>query len=510
MPAETALVSLLLGAILFAQLALSRSFTLLTRQFWLDEIITFTLVSDRSVVHSLRAIIGGLDTNPPAYHLLLRAFTKLVGRANEASLRWFALLSIVTALTGLYVNLRQVYRPEVVLTTLLALLAHPLVLSQAFEARMYAPWLAATVWFAFFLTQSGQSPSEPFLQILLAGTALLTSGLHTLGPLAVVLIVTAQSIFAPWSPSWITLALASSGLVAFVLWLPCLKRQNDANPVTWISRATAQSVARLFSSLLSWKNVALVLLLGAGIAPILPALAQYSGTAAMLDMRVLAGLVGLACMPLALVFLSLTVQPVLVDRYALPAVASFAPPIAAVISNTSELWIGVLCAPIFCVGVHEMRRLHTLCRDREQEKRDLVRAICRRTGAEPVFFESLHDLAVVYRYAPDLAGRSFMLDFESDDLRHVEAVRIADRNQSRLLSRFYCWPHLMAWRAVRRSSRFFLVVPGASRERELSESTLWYPGFAAERIEPRLYELTVRLPSGDAAGGVQSLAVPRS
>ncbi len=508
MPAETALVSLLLGAILFAQLALSRSVTLLTRQFWLDEIITFTLVSDRSVMHSVRAIIGGLDTNPPTYHLLLRAFTKLVGRVNEASLRWFALLSMVTALTGLYVNLRQVYRPEVVLTTLLALLAHPLVLSQAFEGRMYAPWLAATVWFAFFLTQSGQSPSGPCLQILLSGTALLASGLHTLGPLAVVLIVTAQFVFGPWAPSWITLALASSGLVGFVLWLPCLRRQNNANPGTWISRTSAQSVVRLFSSLLSWKKVPLVLLLGAGVAPLLPAIAQYSGTAAMLDMRVLAGLVGLACMPLALVFLSLTVQPLLVDRYAIPVVASFAPPIAAVISNASELWIGLLCAPLFYAGAHELRCLHTLHRDRDQERSDLVRAIRRRTAAEPVFFESLHDLAVVYRYAPDLAGRSFMLDFEAGELGHVEAVRIADRNQSRLLSRFYSWPHAMAWKAVRRSSRFFLVVPGASRERECSESTLWYPGFVAERIEPRLYEFTVRMPRGDV-GGVGSVAAPR-
>jgi len=374
---------------------------------------------------------------------------------------------------------------------------------------MYAPWLAATVWFAFFLTKSGQSPSEPGLQILLAATSLLASGLHTMGPLAVVLIITAQFVFAPWNSSWITLALASSGLVAFVIWLPCLKRQNDANPVTWISRSSAQSVGRLFSSLLSWENVAPVLLLGAGVAPILPAFAQYSGAVTMLDMRVLAGLVGLACMPLALVFLSLTVQPLLVDRYAILAVASFAPPIAAVISNTSDLWLGVLCAPLFYAGVHEMHRLHTLCRERDQEKGDLVRAICRRTGAQPVFFESLHDLAIVYRYTPDLAGRSFMLDFESDELGHLEAVRIADRNQSRLLSRFYFWPHLTSWKAVRRSSRFFLVVPGASRERELSESTLSYPGFAAERIEPRLYELTVRLPSDDAVGGVDSLVAPR-
>ena len=107
-------------------------------------------------------------------------------------------------------------------------------------------------------------------------------------------------------------------------------------------------------------------------------------------------------------------------------------------------------------------------------------------------FESLHDLAVVHRYAPDLAARSFMLDFEPDELADVEAVRIANRNQTRPLNRFYSWPHLMAWKTLRSSSRFFLV--GWSLKPELSE----YPGFANERIETGLYELTARSSADDA------------
>ena len=489
MVGETAFVSLLVGSILFAQLALSGSFALLTRQFWIDEIITFVLVSDRSVVHSIGALIGGLDTNPPAYHLLSRAFTRLVGRVNEVSLRSFALLSIVAALTGLYVNLRQVYAPAVALTVLLALLAHPLVLRCAFEARMYGPWLAASVWFAFFLNQSGNSPGEPWLQILLACTALVTTSMHTLGLLGVVLMSAAHVLFAPWQPSWIAVAPAG---IASVLWMPYLKRQNDANPVTWVAGARADNVVSSFHSLLFSRGVASVLLLGAGVAPFLASFGQRSGADGLSNIGVLAGLAGLACMPVALVVLSVTVQPLLVDRYALPTVASFAPAIAVVISGTSDLWLGVLCIPLFFAGAHQMHRLHVGYRDRDRERSNLFRAIRLKTGAEPVMFESLHDLAVVHRYAPDLAARSFMLDFELDELADVEAVRIANRNQTRLLNRFYSWPHLMAWKTLRSSSRFFLV--GWSLKPELSE----YPGFANERIETGLYELTARSSADDA------------
>src|SRR5262249_9590220 len=155
----------------------------------------------------------------------------------------FALLSIVAALTGLYVNLRQVYAPAVALTALLALLAHPLVLNCTFEGRMYAPWLAATVWLAFFLNQSGKAPADPWLEILLVCTALLTISMHTLGLLGVVLIATAHALFAPSQPEW--LAMAPAG-IASVLWIPCFKRQNDANPVTWVARASVRNVVGLF------------------------------------------------------------------------------------------------------------------------------------------------------------------------------------------------------------------------------------------------------------------------
>src|SRR5262249_58175219 len=99
--------------------------------------------------------------------------------------------------------------------------------------------------------------------------------------------------------------------------------------------------------------------------------------------------------------------------------------------GASDLWLAVLCIPLFFAGAHQMHRLHIGYRDRDWERSHLLRAIRLKTGAEPVMFESLHDLAVVHRYAPDLAARSFMLDFDPDALADVYAVPIATTNQTR-------------------------------------------------------------------------------
>src|SRR6516162_2059908 len=117
---EAALVTVLLGAGMAVQLVLSRGLSLFRRHLWIDEIVTFKLVSDRDVSHALRAIVGGLDTNPPCYHLLLRLLRRLVGSAAEVLLRLFALLCVLLALGGLYVSLRQAFPPPVSLAGVLA------------------------------------------------------------------------------------------------------------------------------------------------------------------------------------------------------------------------------------------------------------------------------------------------------------------------------------------------------------------------------------------------------
>src|SRR5262249_7225550 len=131
---------------------------LFARHFWIDEIFAFTLVADPDPVHALRALAGGVDMNPPMLYLLLRGFTLLTGGPGEIVFRVFASLSILLALLGIYLLLRRAYTPRVAFTAVLLLECHPLILTHAFEARFYGPWLAAIVWFAYALVLFRTSP----------------------------------------------------------------------------------------------------------------------------------------------------------------------------------------------------------------------------------------------------------------------------------------------------------------------------------------------------------------
>src|SRR5262245_29081289 len=164
-PFELPLVLVFLSGVIATQLAISNSFTLFNRYLWLDEIVTHVLVRDRNLGRSMRALVSGLDTNPPGYHLLLRVFLKLTRAADETAMRSFALLATIAALIGLYAAVRLAAPPVVAIAVLLAIWQHPLVVRFAFEGRMYALWLASSVWFASALARTWTSPIDVRLQV---------------------------------------------------------------------------------------------------------------------------------------------------------------------------------------------------------------------------------------------------------------------------------------------------------------------------------------------------------
>jgi len=492
---EAALMTVLLGAIVVGQLVASKSTYLLRRNLWLDEIITEMLLVDPDVRHSLRAIIGGLDTNPPAYHLLLRPFRKIIGRRAEVGLRSFSLLAALIALVGLYVNLRQVYGPLIALAAVLAVWTHPLLQRCAFEGRMYAPWLAAVVWFSYLLSRSWGSPADPWVHILLACTAVLTCMLHTLGPLSLVLVLGAHLVFndfQPWSGD--ALMWASVGPILFVGWIPTLWKQNFANPVTWVSPATKHNLANLARGVVIPPHVATLLVLGGGFAAFLRVPSPPSPlVGGLADAAALAGLVGLFFMPLALIVLSYTVQPLLNDRYATPVVAGFAPAIAAVISPLSPFWIVLLIGALVTIAASHLQTLRAHYWDKDELTTGLIDAIHRHTGDSPVVFETLHELSVVSRYAGLPSKRYVALDFADEAPESAEVLRVAIRNHARMISMYYSRVTLIPWTAARTWPELY-VVPSTvtSLKRGLVELEKHYRGFAVLPLQAGLYRFVAR------------------
>lgn len=491
---EGVLITLLLAAVLPVQMVLSASFYLLTRNFWLDEIVTDVLVSDQSVSHSLGAIAGGLDTNPPVYHLLLRAFCRLVGHGGETTLRLFSLFSVLAALVALYVNLREIYLPLTALAGVFAVWSHPLLLRCAFRARMYAPWFAAVVWFAYLLGRSWNASPQMWVRLLLACLSFLTCTLQTVGALSLGIVLAANLLFhhsAKWD--WNTIGWASLGAVAFLAWIPFLWKQNFANPVTWIKAPTLRNIADFASGILIPRLLATTILFGVGLAVF------FEGSSATLrtlgngssNFSTPFGLAALIVLPIVLIAFSILVQPLLDDRYAIPAVAAFAPTIAAVVSPLSPSWLAALLAMFFMISATHLFRLSNSSRAEDRKTAELIEAIRRNTSQETVFFERLHELTVVSRYAKDIAERCYALDFEAGHVGGVDELLIANRNHARLFLRFYSCFNMMPWESARRLPRLFLVPSvEAALEESCSSLETRYKDFKVLPLEAGLYELT--------------------
>jgi hypothetical protein len=500
------IIFLFLFIIIVSQLAIARSFYLFRRAFWLDELVTYTLVSDRDIAHSLRAIAGGLDTNPPAYHLILRALRSLNGDAGIRSLRCFSFLSVMAALVGLYVHLRQVYEPLVAFAAVLAVWGHPLVLRYAFEARMYGPWLAAVVWFSYALGRSWEQAVDPWFWALLASTSLLASAMHTLGTLALALVLLPH-LFAhdlsQWS--WYRLGLAGFGPLAVLAWAPIVWRQNHAYATTWADAPTKRAVYGYFNTILFPGHLAVVLV-GGGLASFLAGIWGRVGVPVVIprDPSVLAGLAGLALMPLVLVALSFSVMPLMSERFALPAVASLAVATASVVSHVPGPWAAALCGLLYLIGGLNLRDLLSSYRQEEKRIGELIHAIRTHTGEEPVLFEDVYYLHFIYHYEPDIARRSFAIDYGASEIGASDAYLLAARDFSKRYSEFYSIPRTAKWAEVSGAAKLYLVLPWYIQQ-GFFDLERRYPGFRALPIEAGLYQLVATRHPTEAAQARRSI-----
>lgn len=490
---ETVLVAVVLVLGVASQITFSGCVGLFGRPFWLDEIYTYTLVSQPSLGRTLEGVVVGFDTNPPGYQLLLRPYTQLLGNHSETTLRSFALLSVLAALLGLYVNVRQAYSPRVAFMSALMVWTHPLVLMHAFEARYYGPWLAALVWFCYFLNRC-RRPAAGFVpHALLAVSAVLVCGMHYFGIITLGL-ATAADLLARRSAGafrWPLLTALAFGPLTLLACVPLLLKQRAAYTVpTWVSPASPEQVRRYLVALLTPVSLAAL--------PVAAWLSRCWGprpdaerdeAAAATATVALAGLTGLLLLPAVLVVVSYTVQPVLVDRYALPATAALAPVTAFLVYRLSWFWTVVLCLFLILSGAVTLRDQFIGYADRDGRTAALLAAVREETAGQPVLFESPLDLYVVVRYAPDLRARCFALDWEAGELGLVDDSRTFERDGVRNYARFESISGVRRWSEVRRSRSLYLVPKTHAERDDWTQCSERYPGFTARHIGYGVYQL---------------------
>ena len=368
--------------------------------------------------------------------------------------------------------------------------ANPVLLRQTFEARYYALWLAATVWFAWFLSRERDGGTWRS-RVMLAVCGALACTAHYFGIASVALVILGTLIFdrrtLSLRPGFL-LALAA-GPIALALRLPYYFSQKAAlEHVDHIPALNPAQIIRVMSELLPPPHVPLLLL--AVLISLLAWRHKAGGEAAgCTDPRALAGLSTLAAFPLVILAFSAIVQPAFVARYALPAVAGFAGLFALLISRTARPVTWALL--LLFVG---MSSYGLLIFRRSAERKDLatdnmIASIRTLPGDAPVLFEISRDLSVITHYAPDLATRCFFLDFEDGELGGIDKFRLSVRDMARITERWYGTPALLPWTKASGLPVFYLGV-GHRPETDLAGVERDYPGFTPSPAAPGLLLLS--------------------
>ena len=265
-PREGILVTVGLLGLIGLQMAVTDSFYLLQKNFWLDELGTYAIVTDGDFGHAIRALRGAVEANPPALNLMLFTYTTLTNSTSEVAFRSFALFSMILALVGVYTVLRQVYNVLVALAATLAIWSHPLILLYAFDARYYGPWFALAIWFCYFLGRARALALRTWGTIALAVCSLLLCTIHYFGVLSLVIIVGCEWLWQRGRPmysrnSMAAIAVGPIALVAFaVIFLPHQKATMTVP--TWVAAPTVTSVSDLTMFLFLQGHLAAVVLLG--------------------------------------------------------------------------------------------------------------------------------------------------------------------------------------------------------------------------------------------------------
>ena len=486
---EGILVTVGLLALIALQLVVGGAGNLFSRHLWVDELYSYAVVADPSLWHALQAIHGGIDSMP-TYQLILRALSVVTG-PTEIFFRTVSLLSIVLALGGVYVLLRRSVAPLVALTAVLVVWAHPLSLTHAFDARFHGPFLAASVWFCFWVDRRQSIPDRRGAALGLALAALLLCSIHVFGIVVwAIVLTTAALVFRSWRRLWPALI----GPVAVpMLWILALGPQRATITIpTWeapFSRARAVEMAE-FVLLPEYLPIVFLMMWGVlSLRRVFTEQPPRAGADPPAPSLIL--LTSLSVLVPVLVIMSKVIQPTLTPRYAIPAIAALAPAVAYGLARLPR-WgaVPILLVLLYTSG-NSLEGNAKDARRQDQRTAAVSQAVREIPDNQPVVFEVTHELAVVWHYAPDIRSRLVLLDFEHGQVPNPTRLRIVSRDLARAYARFYPAPQLVSWNTLQSSPEFYLAPDGrAHMEPPTAESR--YPGFSIARVNAFVAKATRR------------------
>ena len=233
------------------------------RPLWLDEIVSQLIANaPNGILHAMRS---GADFQPPPHYALVRLAAAIGGNATAVTARLPALIAAALSVVVLATVLRRSLSLAASLAGAFALAAHPLFLSQAFEARPYALWILATALVAASLQARGAAGAW-----FAAGAAVALCTVHYFGVLSLAAVGLVAVLHArvsrslPWPAIARSAAPLVAGGVALILLLPLASDQLAASGGrSWVPPATSEAISAFLLFPWGWRPAALLIAAGA-------------------------------------------------------------------------------------------------------------------------------------------------------------------------------------------------------------------------------------------------------
>ena len=495
---EYAMAAVALGSLLAFHVVSQDGAVLFTRPLWLDEVHTILVAQSDTPAEMIGHIGAGAEHNPPAMHFLLWLIGTVTSGLSPAILRGFAFVTVWATAGLIYVLLRRHFQRLPAFAGALLIVSHPLLLRHAFDGRMYGLFLLATCVFAYSV--HGTARFSRWGQAWLIGAAAVLLCLTHYYGIFVWLLVLLPAGMTGVPRAARRLFPALLGPVALLACIPLYLGQSRAiEGRTWVDPVSPGQVAGVVLELLP-PPVVLVTL--ASFAAIGHLIMRRRRTASVEDFAggASGALLALALLPLILVLVSLSLQPTMVARYALPAALAMTPVVARAVSKMGRpLGIGVILLLALTghlsVGAkiaHAQTYVSAIARDAELLRRGHgsvpVVTISRHIHYRTVFGDSLLERTVAYVIMPDSL-------IEAHNLPHPltateRAAMQVERDVALVQNTRFGFPRTVAIEELKEQDS--LVVAGAASSEVVTFAANWLPEYELRRISIRIY-LAVRM-----------------
>lgn len=478
-----------------------------THPLWLDELCctVYPVEHAATPVQVVANIAHRQDFGPPLLHLIVWAVARVGGGITPTLLRSIALVFVIGALLFTHATLRRRFDATTSALGAATLLASPLLLTHAFEGRFYGPWLMFAAGYAWSL---GMTFGRRRTWQSLFAICLVT--IHWFGAISLMILASASIASdlvrrAPLTAAVRRVAVGvAAGGVAVLACVPLLLPQfAGSSAARWIAPLSVQqlqAMARTFF-LTNLLALAVGLLVVDALRPDRPGLRGTLGrirdTAREPGSAALASLV---LMPLALVVVSVVLQPSILDRYLILTLLCW-PPLVALAVEPLGLRAKLLAAGVVSATV--VPTVNGSIRDR-QRFTDLVAqdsaayARVARVGI-PFAYPFIHEMYPVLgsqRGKPTVA-RFLMLPeatlralYPSDRLAWLRDRMLVEARSGVSHERIYGFPSTITRDSLARLRRFAIVssdlrFPGGAKQSE-NWGRIVFPNHRVVRVDDRI------------------------